>query len=56
MKIIAIVRDPVKRAHSNYLHSIRKGDIHPSVKFADYIQDEDNLAPGRYYEYLKFLC
>jgi len=53
IKIIAIVRDPVKRAHSNYLHSIRKGDIHPSTKFADYIENEDNLAPGRYYEYFK---
>lgn len=52
-KLIAIVRDPVKRAYSNYLHSIRKGDISPSTKFADYIQDEDNLASGRYYEYLK---
>ncbi|RDV27496.1 sulfotransferase [Alteromonas aestuariivivens] len=52
-KLIAIVRNPVKRAFSNYLHSIRKGDISPSLSFSDYIKDEDNLAPGRYHEYLK---
>lgn len=52
-RLIAIVRNPVKRAFSNYLHSIRKGDISPSLSFSEYIKDEDNLAPGRYHEYLK---
>lgn len=51
-RLIAIVRNPVKRAFSNYLHSIRKGDIRADYPFAEYIQDEDNLAPGRYHEYL----
>lgn len=52
VKLLAIVRNPVKRAFSNYLHSIRKGDIRADLPFGDYIKDEDNLAPGRYHEYL----
>jgi hypothetical protein len=52
-KIMAIVRNPVKRAFSNYLHSIRKGDIADSFAFGDYINDEDTLAPGKYADYLK---
>ena len=52
-KILAIVRNPVKRAFSNYLHSIRKGDIADSFAFGDYINDEDTLAPGKYADYLK---
>jgi len=52
VKLIAIVRNPVKRAFSNYLHSIRKGDVRADLPFAEYIRDEDNLAPGRYHEYL----
>ncbi len=52
-KLLAIVRDPVKRAFSNYLHSIRKGDIPADVAFIDYIKDEKRLAPGKYVEYLE---
>lgn len=53
VKILAIIRNPVGRTYSNYLHSIRKGDISPSFPFAEYIEDEVNLGPARYYEILK---
>jgi hypothetical protein len=52
VKILAIVRDPVQRTFSNYLHSLRKGDVSPSVPFADYIRDESNLVPARYVDHL----
>lgn len=52
VRLLAIVRNPVKRAFSNYLHSIRKGDVRADLPFAEYIKDEDNLAPGRYHQYL----
>ena len=53
VKLIVTVRNPVKRAFSNYLHSIRKGDISKKMSFRDYIKNENNLAPGRYCEYVK---
>ncbi len=53
VKLLAIVRDPVKRAFSNYLHSIRKGDIRADHQFSDYINEEWRLAPGRYAEHLE---
>jgi len=52
-KLLAIVRNPVKRAFSNYLHSIRKGDIAAELAFRDYIEDERRLAPGRFAEHLQ---
>lgn len=52
-KLIAIIRDPVKRAFSNYLHSIRKGDIHKELAFSDYIKEEWRLYPGLYVDYLE---
>jgi len=52
VKLLAIVRDPVKRAFSNYLHSIRKGDIRADYQFSDYIDEEWRLAPGQYVEHL----
>lgn len=52
-RLLAIVRNPVKRAFSNYLHSIRKGDIPANLAFVDYIEDENRLAPGRYVEHLE---
>jgi len=51
-KILAIVRDPVKRTYSDYLHFIRKGDIPSSYTFDEYIANEKNLVFGRYSEYL----
>ena len=52
-RLLVIVRNPAKRAFSNYLHSIRKGDISAELPFSEYIENEDNLSPGRYHEYLK---
>lgn len=53
VKLLAIVRNPVKRAFSNYLHSIRKGDIRADYAFSDYINDEWRLSPGKYVEHLE---
>lgn len=52
VKLLAIIRDPVRRTFSNYLHSIRKGDVSPRVSFAEYISHEPALAPARYYDHL----
>ena len=53
VKLLAIVRNPVKRAFSNYLHSIRKGDIPAELSFRDYIEDERRLMPGHFAEHLQ---
>jgi hypothetical protein len=53
IKILAIVKNPTKRAFSNYLHSIRKGDISPNLEFSEYIKKESNLEPGKYVVYLR---
>ena len=53
VKIIAIVRDPIKRTYSDYLHAIRKGDIPASQPFSEYIKDEKKLKFGHYETYLK---
>jgi len=52
-KLLAIIRDPVQRTFSNYLHSQRKGDIQSDLPFDSYIQDENNLAPARYSEHFR---
>jgi len=52
-KLLAIVRDPVKRTFSNYLHSIRKGDTAANQPFSDYIKEERHLIPSRYVEHLE---
>jgi len=52
-KLLAIVRNPVKRAYSNYLHSIRKGDIPANLPFNEYINDEKRLIPGQYAQHLE---
>lgn len=52
-KIIAIVRDPIYRTFSDYLHAQRKGDIAPSLPFSEYIKDEKKLEFGCYTQYLK---
>jgi hypothetical protein len=53
VKLIAIVRNPVKRAFSNYLHSVRKGDIPADLSFGRYIEDESRLIPGHFAEHLQ---
>lgn len=52
-KILAIIREPVGRTFSNYLHSLRKGDISPSFPFSEYIKEEKNLLPARYIDYFR---
>jgi hypothetical protein len=52
VKLLAIVRDPVKRTFSNYLHSLRKGDIAKTLTFGKFIDDEENLKPARYVDAL----
>jgi hypothetical protein len=52
VKLLAILRNPVKRAFSNYLHSIRKGDIAADLAFQDYIDDPSRLEPGHFAEHL----
>ena len=52
VKLLAILRNPVKRAFSNYLHSIRKGDIPADLAFPDYIDNEKHLVPGHFAEHL----
>lgn len=53
VKIMAIIRDPVKRTFSNYLHSVRKGEIPETVQFSQYVDNEANLKSGLYFEQLK---
>ena len=53
VKLLAIVRNPVKRAFSNYLHSIRKGDIPADLSFPHYIEDDHRLVPGHFAEHLQ---
>jgi hypothetical protein len=52
-KLIAIVRDPVKRTFSNFLHSQRKGDLAREPDFAEYIEDEQHLRTSRYADLLE---
>lgn len=53
VKLLAIVRNPIERTYSNYLHSLRKGDVSPNVPFAEFIKDERNLVPARYFDHLQ---
>lgn len=53
IKVIAIIRNPTDRTYSNYLHSLRKGDITESTSFADYITNPENLAPAQYYDHFR---
>ncbi len=52
VKIIAILRDPVRKVYSNYQHSIRKREINKNLSFNDYIKEEKYLFYGKYYEHL----
>jgi len=52
-KLIVILRDPVKRMYSDYLHSIRKNDISQGTEYKEFIKDKKKLMSGVYYEYLK---
>lgn len=51
VKLLAIIRNPVKRTFSNYLHSLRKGDLPAGYPFSEYIADEKNLLTSRYVDF-----
>ena len=54
-KLIAILRDPVERAYSHFLHNLRKGK-EPLTDFAQAIQEEETRTQGnwsRNWHYLK---
>jgi len=52
-RLLAIVREPVRRTFSNYLHAIRKGDVSPRTSFAEFYADEANLVPARYADHVE---
>lgn len=43
VKIIAVLRNPVERAYSQYRNAIKAGEISESVSFADYQQNEPSV-------------
>jgi len=59
VKLIAILRDPIARAYSQYGNAIKAGEIKEGVAFEEYVGTERSaLEQGRYAEqldrYLKF--
>lgn len=49
VKLIAILRNPIDRAYSQYRNAIKAGEIHESVTFDTYRKDEESvLAQGLY--------
>lgn len=52
-KVIAILRNPVERTFSDFLHRIRKHDIPDDTRFWDFIRDEKNLLFGKYADALR---
>lgn len=59
-RIIAILRNPVDRAYSNYLHWVREG-FEPCTNFADALRREperirENWAPHWHYVQVGFYC
>ncbi len=54
VKIIAILRNPVTRAYSQYRNAIKAGEISESVTFETYQEEEKSvIAQGRYAEQLE---
>ena len=50
VRLIAILRNPVDRAYSQYRNAIKAGEIEPSESFSHYVATEQScLAQGRYY-------
>ena len=49
MRLIAVLRDPVRRAYSNHLHEIRKGHIPSDTSFEDALSaNPAYIEQGRY--------
>lgn len=54
VKLIAILREPVARAYSQYGNSLKSGEISMDTSFADFIEREPScLGQGRYMEQLE---
>lgn len=53
VKLLAIVRNPVQRTFSNYLHSVRKGDLSERTPFAEYITHAPHLVPAKYVDHFR---
>jgi hypothetical protein len=52
-KIIAILRNPIDRAYSQYRNSIKAGEIPETISFERFLKDEPSaIEQGRYYEQL----
>lgn len=52
-KLIAIVRNPINRAYSQYKNAVKAGEISKETKFSSYIKHVDSaLAQGKYAEQL----
>jgi len=53
-KLIAILRNPIDRAYSQYRNAIKAGEITESVTFETYLKDESSaLEQGKYSEQLE---
>ncbi len=54
VKLIAILRNPIDRAYSQYRNAIKAGEIEESVPFEQFMKDEPSTTEqGRYYEQLE---
>lgn len=52
-KLIAVLRNPVDRAYSQYHNAIKAGEIIPDLPFAQYVKDEPSVVEqGLYHEQL----
>jgi len=48
VKILAVLRNPVDRLYSDFLHSIRKGDVSPDSSFEEYCLDHSRIRESKY--------
>jgi hypothetical protein len=54
VKLIAILRNPVTRAYSQYRNAIKAGEISETLTFDEYqVQEESVIAQGRYAEQIE---
>jgi hypothetical protein len=54
VKIIMSLRNPVDRAYSHYINSIKAGEIEEHISFEEFCNDRaDALGQGMYYEQVK---
>lgn len=53
-KIIILLRDPIRRAYSNYLHLLREKREH--LSFLEALKEEDNRAKKKYSDFWYYKC